>query len=106
MKIRCKECNTVYDSNEKYCPYCFNRTVRHDCYHLNEDNEVSTNYRAAKRPTQTTYQQVKKYKPTTRTKTTRKKNPASSVVTFIVVVFMIMFFCIFMFTLMNMVYYF
>ncbi len=28
MKIRCKECNTVYDSSEKYCPYCFTKTRR------------------------------------------------------------------------------
>lgn len=28
MKIRCKECKTIYDDSEKYCPYCFTRTKR------------------------------------------------------------------------------
>lgn len=26
MKIRCRECKTVYDNQEKYCPYCYART--------------------------------------------------------------------------------
>ena len=38
MKIKCKECKTVYDNKEKYCPYCFNRTKRnHDCFDLNSE---------------------------------------------------------------------
>lgn len=26
MLIKCKECKTIYDNSEKYCPYCFTRT--------------------------------------------------------------------------------
>ncbi len=26
MKIRCRECKTIYDSKEKYCPFCYART--------------------------------------------------------------------------------
>lgn len=38
MKIKCRECNTIYDDKEKYCPYCFSRTNPHNCYHLNDEN--------------------------------------------------------------------
>lgn len=36
MKIRCKECKTIYDNSEKYCPYCFNRTNTADRYKVSQ----------------------------------------------------------------------
>ncbi len=32
MKIRCRECKTIYDDSEKYCPYCFTRTKPKESY--------------------------------------------------------------------------
>lgn len=32
MKIRCRECKTIYDDSEKYCPYCFTRTKPNESY--------------------------------------------------------------------------
>lgn len=38
MKIRCKECKTIYDNSEKYCPYCFARTNAVVRYKASVDN--------------------------------------------------------------------
>lgn len=48
MKIRCRNCKTIYDNKEKYCPYCFARThprpshIRVDGTNveMNTENEV------------------------------------------------------------------
>lgn len=38
MKIKCRECKTIYDDNEKYCPYCFTRTKEIVRYRTSLDN--------------------------------------------------------------------
>lgn len=49
MKIRCKECKTVYDNSEKYCPFCFERTNATSRSRVRIDGEngqrTSKNYR-------------------------------------------------------------
>lgn len=61
MKIRCRECKTIYDNSEKYCPYCFTRTNAVVRYKANVDNNrvegsvmkkrVSSTYNYQKRAT-------------------------------------------------------
>ena len=117
MKIKCKECNTIYDSNEKYCPYCFNRTNRHNCYQLNSEEVYSknnSNYRQTNRSlyegkaiqqqrnraASFNYQQrsTSKYK---------KKNtlsPAAAISTVVLIMFGMIFFSLFVMIFMNIIF--
>lgn len=105
MKIKCTECKTIYDSSEKYCPYCFNRTNRHDCYNLNSESvrfEGSALREQKTRSNQFNYQKraTSKYK--------KKKNTsAASVISTLIVVFILMiFFTVFLMIFLNLIFFF
>ena len=104
MKIKCTECKTIYDSPEKYCPYCFNRTNRHDCYNLNSESvrfEGSALREQKTRSNQFNYQKraTSKYK--------KKKTSAASVISTLFVVFILMFiFTVFLMVFLNLIFFF
>lgn len=100
MKIRCRECKTIYDNSEKYCPYCFSRTNPHDCYHLNVDGEIVGKTRTKKtsqsvktNQTNKTNQAYKTSQVKNRNRNTNVKKKSAPGVVFAIV--MILFYIIF-----------
>ena len=99
MMIKCRECKTVYDDKEKYCPYCFTRTKAVVRYRTNMDNNrlegsvmkkrSSTNFDYQKRATT-------KFK-------TKRTNP---LVTIIPIIFSMIFFYMFISLFFNMLFFF
>ena len=117
MKIKCKICNTVYDNKEKYCPYCFNRTVRnHDCYNLNsEDVYNKGKYKQLNHSNEGKAIQVQRERAnsfnyqkrsTTKFKNNKKANPVALISSIFLIVFGMIFFSIFMTIFMNLFFFF
>ncbi len=77
MKIKCKECKTIYDNSEKYCPYCFNRTDRIVRFKASVDARPESPLMEKREKTPYNYRARKT------TKYKNKKNPAVKVITFI-----------------------
>lgn len=114
MKIKCRECKTIYDDSEKYCPYCFNRTTRnHDCYNLNSEAVYSKNdyrntnkklYEGKAIQNQRNRANSFNYQKRATTKFKTKKTNAIAII--IPIIFSVMFFIMFMSMIFNMIFFF
>ena len=116
MKIKCKICNTVYDNKEKYCPYCFNRTVRnHDCYNL--DSEIVYSKDKYRQPDKMIYEgsAIQKQKArqssfnyqqrsTSKYKQNRKMSPAATISTVFLIMFVMVFISMFLMIFLNIIF--
>lgn len=98
MLIKCRECKTVYDDNEKYCPFCFTRTKEIVRYRTNVDSRLEGSVMKKRAATKFNYQKraTTKYKP-------KKTSP---VVVIIPILFMLLFFYVFMHIIFNMIFFF
>lgn len=99
MMIKCRECKTVYDDNEKYCPFCFTRTKEVVRYRTNMDtNRLEGSEMKKRAATKFNYQKraTTKYK-------TKKANPIAIIIPFI---FMFIFLFMFINIIFNMIFFF
>ena len=91
MKIKCRECKTIYDSSEKYCPYCFSRTKPHDCYHLSMDGSHVEGSAMKKRSREVKQFNYRK-RASSKYKKSKPKVNGAEIVAYVFVIIMIMMF--------------
>lgn len=88
MMIKCKECKTIYNDNEKYCPFCFTRTNKVVRYRTNMDeNRLESSVMKKRAATNFDYQK--------RTTTKYKKSKINPIEYIIPLIFSIIFFIMF-----------
>ena len=88
MKIRCRECKTIYDDSEKYCPYSFTRTKPKESYtvRIGPIEEKTVSKIRSNRPLNRVQRERKKF---IKEKQKKKKSTIFNMIVYIIIIMML-----------------